>query len=90
MCAVYIKWTGSDIEGLSDDGLGAVLTEIDARGNVVREIGINTNGSVAYTYPSSCTPKQFERGIFDGAIIDPSRAHPQITLSEFDRLWNSL
>lgn len=90
MCAIYIKWTGTDIEGLSDDGLGTVLTEIDTRGNVLREIGINTDGSVAYKCPSSCIPEKFGRGIFDGAIIDPLHAQPQITPSEFDKLWDSL
>lgn len=82
----YFKWTEKDIKGLNSDGINCVYTEVNEKGQVLKEIGVDRDGKIVHRWPSS-TSRLWKYGIFDLAQIDVS---VKTTLREetFNRMWN--
>lgn len=83
----YLRWGANDIGGLGSMGLSAVLTEIDERGAVLREIGIGMDGAVRYRSPSKLPVRGYERGLFDDALVAETDAD-EMSAAEFEALWS--
>lgn len=79
------EWSENEIDGLfAAWGLVRILTEVDAHGVVMRELGFDATGGIAHRYPDEAS--KAERGVFDSATIDaPATCH--IDPTEFDRFW---
>lgn len=84
-----IRWTLSDIPDLQRYGIVEVLTEIDSKGSVLREIGLRSSGEVNYIAPTIGGTNP--HGFFDGAVVDLNSLDPKSSFSkeEFEHLWNS-
>ena len=78
----YIRWTEKDIRGLKSY---EILTEVDSRGLVLREIGIDSAGRVRHRAPTL----SLERGFFDTQPIAAAPLRNEVPRSRFERLWNS-
>lgn len=77
----HVIWTRADISGLEClPGVDKLLTEVDPRGVVTREIGLNAAGLVIYKSSDG-------RGLFDGAKIDLQKLKPEISNALFEELW---
>jgi len=48
---IYLRWGASDIKGLHDLGLDAVVTECSANGVVLREVGLDRSGCAVHRAP---------------------------------------
>ena len=80
-----LTWSEDEISGLSNAwGLSRILTEVDAEGTVLREIGFDATGNVVHRHPGG--PSKASRGVFDGAAVEAS-ATSQVNPTEFDRFW---
>jgi hypothetical protein len=80
-----LVWTEAEVTGLAATwGLSRVMTEIDERGVVTRELGIDVGGNVVHRFPGG--PTRAKHGVFDLAIIPPSE-ETEIGLADFDSLW---
>ena len=80
-----LTWSEDEINGLSDAfGLARILTEVDAEGAVLREIGFDATGNIVHRHPGS--PSKVSRGVFDGDTVMAS-ATSDIDPTEFDRFW---
>jgi hypothetical protein len=83
----YVKWTGLDIEGLDSIAEITVLyTEIDDNGDIIRELGMNKNGTIVHKFPSH-SGKYGKYGVFDGQKVIVSDLHSDISKEDFDRMW---
>lgn len=82
-----IEWTEDDLAGLSKHGVTRVLTETDAHGRVVREIGLA--GDAVRYIASAVDPAIDQRGFFDGQQLDSdSREGPdEVPRETFERFW---
>ena len=80
-----LTWSEDEISGLSDTwGLARILTEVDAEGTVLREIGFDAGGNIVHRHPGS--PSKASRGVFEGAVVEAS-ATSDLNPTEFDRCW---
>ena len=78
-------WTEAEVRGLAKAcGLSCILTEVDARGAVTRELGLDVGGNVVHRHPGK--PTRAPHGLFDLTNIAPSD-ETEIELAEFNRLW---
>ncbi len=81
MC--YLVWSPDEIAGLSENW-SELLTEVDQRGHVTREIAINQAGLVVYRAPSTA----HHRLLFDNQVVDSSRSQDPMLKARFLALWN--
>lgn len=78
-------WTEAEVRGLVKAwGLSRILTEVDERGAVTRELGFDVGGNVVHRHPGQ--PTRAKQGLFDFTNIAPSE-ETEMELMEFDRLW---
>lgn len=82
-----VVWTSADIAGLETLGIVSVVTELDDRGCVLREIGLNSLGDIVYSSPTENGP--LLRGLFDGQVIDLRSVDSvdPMRFEEFEALW---
>jgi hypothetical protein len=82
-----LQWTEADIEGLGDAwGLSRILTEVDDRGLVTRELGFDAEGNLVHRCPGE--PTRAAYGVFDLAKIAPTD-RSDMSADEFERLWSA-
>ena len=82
-----LSWTETDLTGLAETwGLSCILTEVDERGAVTRELGFDVHGKVIHRHPGE--PTRAKYGVFDLANIAPSDT-TDMDPAEFDRLWST-
>jgi hypothetical protein len=81
----YLKWTEKDIKGLNVDGLSCVYTEVDEKGRVTKEIGVDVKGKIVHKWPGADS-KFGIYGLFDLAPIDTSKETAS-TGTEFSKSW---
>ncbi len=68
--------------------IDTLFIEIDNRGFVVREIGLNKNLRVVHRFPDSDF-EYGEYGLFDLAQLElKTDQHNDLTESRFEELWN--
>lgn len=60
-----------------------LLTEIDARGYVSREIAVTRSGALVYRAPS----RRNERLLFDGQVVEAGESDDTALEERFRRLW---
>lgn len=78
------RWT-RDLADL-DPPVEVVLTEVDERGRVVREIGFDATGSIEYVKPSE-DPRWGRDGMF--YLIDLPPPAEEVDPDEFERMWGA-
>lgn len=89
IACTYLRWTEKDIAGLARfDGYAQLLTELDASGQVLREIGLSPSGTVIHKFPSTSF-RHGARGLFDVNTIRSTNLRSEVSASEFEQLWNS-
>lgn len=81
----YLSWTEHDIEGLTTLGVARLLTEIDDHGRVLREIGLDAEGSVVHRAPSL----DGNRGLFDNQLVSVGDLRSQLSREEFEMAWRT-
>jgi hypothetical protein len=80
--ARFLKWT-ADLAPLPPP-LEVVLTEVDEKGRVMREVGFGRNGGLEYVKPSG--ERRWGRdGIF--YLIDLPAPADEVDPAEFERVW---
>lgn len=68
-------------------GMSRIFIEINAAGEVVREVGINSKGIIIHKFPNQKN-KLGKYGIFDLVKIDTKNDDKdEITKSEFENQW---
>lgn len=81
-----LVWTEAELTGLGEAwGLSRIVTEVDEKGSVTRELGFDADGNVIHRCPGEPTVTD-EYGVFDLAKIAPSD-RADLEPEEFDRLW---
>jgi hypothetical protein len=75
----YIRWSGTDVEHLP---FAELLTEISPSGEVLRELGLDSNHEVVHRAPSANA-----RGLFDNQIVEISASRSDVSPQHFDLLW---
>lgn len=79
----YIKWTKAEAYGLEDLGISLLLTEVDPKGLVTREIGLDQEGRVVHRAPSV----ENSYGYFDNLPVLVEDESRSISATEFENLW---
>lgn len=89
MCIV--RWNLKDIPDLERYGFVEMLTELDADGVVLREMGLNSLGEVVHKAPmkGSSYPHGF---FFDGATVDMTSlsSDEYFSRKKFEAMWSGL
>jgi hypothetical protein len=81
----FLRWT-ADLAELPPP-IEAVYTEVDTRGDVHREVGVDGIGNVVYRKPSS-DPKWGRDGLFYS--IDLPAPAEEVSAERFDALWDDM
>jgi len=82
-----LVWTEAELAGLREAwGLSRIITEVDERGRVTRELGFDAEGNLIHRCPGEPTVTD-DYGVFDLARIAPSD-RADLEPKEFDRLWD--
>jgi hypothetical protein len=81
----YARWTEASVRGLEGYGIASLLTEIDAEGWIIRELGFNEEGREVWRSPSAANP----RGYFDNQVVSLKGLESDLNAAEFERLWLS-
>lgn len=82
----YFKWTEKEITGLNEDNVETLYTEVNNKGDVLREIGVDEMGVVVHKCPSEGY-KNGIYGIFDLAKVDFANMKEDASKEEFNALW---
>jgi hypothetical protein len=93
-----VQFDETTMAGLAKDGLERFLVEFDQSGNILRELGIGSDGRVAHRFPG--TPTLDDYGMMGPNVIhiageNPSRhailMNPSnlVPLETFEELWES-
>lgn len=83
----YVSWNDTSI-GNFPSGIARILTEVDERGRVLRELGLDATGSVIYRAPSTIGGR-LHRGYFDGSLIKVLSHLDDCTRDEFEAIWSA-
>jgi len=84
----YFRWTGTKIENLQKrtPGIVVLLTEVDAGGDVTREVGLDGQSNVVHKCPSTIF-RHGVYGLFRLVPLDASEWRDAITEAEFQKYW---
>ena len=82
----YVIFSEDEITGLKERGLASVLLEISNDGSVLREVGLDSEGKVAYVYPGS--KRYGKSGLFDNAIVEVLTGHGSLNSDKFNEKYN--
>jgi hypothetical protein len=83
----FLALTDREIGGLKEAwNMSRIFIEIDSRGRVIREIGVNDVGDVVHRHPG--LPSRAKYGVFDLAEITAPNSD-DIGSEEYDRLWSA-
>jgi hypothetical protein len=80
----YKRWT--DADGDLEAPIAELWTEIDERGEVTREIGLDRDGHVVHLMPAVGF-KHGTYGLFDLAPVDPTPAPSDLAPTQFETVW---
>ena len=81
-----LVWTEAELTGLGEAwGLSRIITEVDEKGFVTRELGFDADGNLIHRCPGEPTVSD-DYGVFDLAKIAPSD-RADLKPEEFDLLW---
>ena len=82
-----LVWTDADVRGLADAwGVSRILTEIDERGLVTRELGFDAAGELIHRHSGKTTLTT--HGIFDAAVIGAGR-QSELRPEQLERAWSA-
>ena len=85
----YYAWVDGPQFAIAETGVARVLTEADAKGRVVREIGFDVDGMITYRFPDAAERRRgFERGLFDLAPVSLTESD-DLTQDQFEKYWHS-
>lgn len=79
---IYMKWTPSELATLE---LPVLYTEVDEDGWVQRELGVESDGSVAH----QLVPSLSDPGWFGLARLSSAMLESNVSKAEFESLWDS-
>jgi hypothetical protein len=80
----YIRWTEREIHDLGKGSpLRVLLTEVNSAGRVLREIGLDSEGSVAHKAPT----RRDQYGLFDNQVVDARSLQSNFGRETFEQLW---
>ena len=82
---IYLRWSTSDIKGIEDFGLSAVVTECTPDGSVRREIGFDAADQVVHRAPDPHA-KFF---LFDLQSVLAPGSDSCMSGDEFTTLWEA-
>ena len=85
----YYAWVDGPQFAIAETGVARVLTEADAKGRVVREIGFDLDGTITYRFPDAAERRRdFKRGLFDLAPVSLTESD-DLTQDQFEKYWHS-
>lgn len=79
---IYLRWGKEEMEGLEKLGLSHVITECDADGSVLREIGFDCAGK-----PMHRAPDLSGIFLFELQKVDLSNQASFMSTTQFDAAW---
>lgn len=93
-----VKFDETTMEGLAAQNLARFLVEFDKHGNILRELGIGTDGRISHRFPGA--PTLDEYGMMGPNLIAIEGENPSpsailmgasdlVPLPTFERLWSS-
>ena len=86
----YYVWVDGPQFVISETDVARVLTEVDAKGVVVREIGFDADGTITYRFPDATERRRnFKRGLFDLSLVSLSESD-DLTYEQFEEHWHSV
>jgi hypothetical protein len=83
---ILLVWTEENAKGIERRGIRKVVTEVDDRGAILREIGLDAQDRVLYIAPAERGSRRY--GLFDLQVIDVQHGlQNEFSQDLFDELW---
>lgn len=83
----FLKWTQDDIVNLKKDtGIATIFVEVNSKGEVIREVGLDETGMIVHKCPSE-NYKYGTYGIFDLVKLKKTQLRNDLAEAQFEELW---